>query len=452
MASALSLTGLGAYATFGRNPHEEGPATTSTQPLVLPPKEQMTYRTNKHGEKVSLLGFGCMRYPVMAGESSPRSAKIDKDKAFALVDCALEHGVNYFDTAWGYHQGASEEVTGLALQRHPRESFNIATKMPSYLSPTLSQAKEIFSTQLKKCRVEYFDYYLLHTLSTVEAYQKTYEQEKVLDFLLAERKAGRIRNLGWSFHGTSDMLTYVLNTGVDWDFAMIQLNYHDLLYKFIQPKRRVLAEPAPAKWMYETMVASGLPLIIMEPLLGGRLARLNKQALQILQQENPTASAASWAFRYVGGLPNIMTVLSGMTYMEHLKDNLVTYAPHVPMSRHEHTILKAALDAFVVAENIPCTTCGYCMPCPYGVDIPKVFRHHNDCLDDNLVPKHAGGREDANVRKAYLVRMRKRMPMLRTALHCTGCKECVRKCPQFIDIPEEMAKLGRLLQEQHWQV
>ncbi|MBQ9452009.1 MAG: aldo/keto reductase [Desulfovibrio sp.] len=417
--------------------------------LPEPPSDAMTYRTNpSSGDKVSLLGFGCMRYPVMSGETSPRSPRIDENAALALVDYALAHGVNYFDTAWGYHGGASESFTGRALRRHPREKFFLATKMPSYLNPTLAQAKDIFFSQLKKCQVEYFDYYLLHTLSTVSNYQETYEKEKVLDFLLEQKQQGRIRNLGWSFHGDKAMLEYVLARDVPWDFAMIQLNYHDLLYQYIPPPYRNQPSPAPAQWMFEKMVASNLPLIIMEPLLGGRLARLNKKSLNILQAEHPQSTAASWAFRYVGGLPNILTVLSGMTYMEHLQDNLRSYAPLQPLSEHETQVLRKALNAFVVADNIRCTTCGYCMPCPYGVDIPAVFRHHNDCLDDDMVPRDARSAEYAQARHAYLVRLARRVPELRTASHCIGCGKCVKLCPQFIDIPNEMVKIAKFLEDQ----
>ena len=199
--------------------------------------------------------------------------------------------------------------------------------------------------------------------------------------------------------------------------------------------------------MYETLLASGLPLVIMEPLLGGRLARLNRKALRILQTQDPQATAASWAFRYVGGLPNVLTVLTGMTYMEHLQDNLRTFAPLVPFSEQESATLKKALDAFVTADNIRCTTCGYCMPCPYGVDIPTVFRHHNDCLDDEQVPAGERSPEYDAARRHYLVTLARRVPELRSASRCTGCGKCVKKCPQFIDIPGEMAKLAKLLED-----
>lgn len=447
-AAAGGMAGLGALATYQHThpvPTKMG-AGISVAGRAEPDREKMTYsHVSRSGDAVSLLGFGCMRYPVQANENSPRSPNIDEKAAFALVDYALDHGVNYFDTAWGYHNGASQIVTGKALQRHPREKFFLATKMPGYMYPTLTKAKEIFATQLKNCQVEYFDYYLLHNLSLVPNYQRAYEKEGVLDYLLEEKKQGRIRNLGWSFHGDKAMLEYVLSRDVPWDFCMIQVNYHDLLHELVPSAviRKNVPQPAPAAWMLEKVVASGLPFVVMEPLLGGRLARLNRTSVTILQAARPADTMASWAFRYVAGLPHVMTILSGMTYMEHLQDNLHTFSPYAPLSADEQRILKKALDAFVVADNIRCTTCGYCMPCPYGVDIPAVFKHHNDCLDDHAVPTDVRHAQYAENRHRYLASLARRIPELRTASHCIGCGQCVQQCPQFIDIPEEMAKLAK---------
>jgi len=199
--------------------------------------------------------------------------------------------------------------------------------MPGYLNPTREKAEEIFRTQLERFQVEYFDYYLLHAVRSVPSYKQAYEDAGVLDFLLKQREAGRIRNLGWSFHGDKETLEYLLSRKVYWDFALVQLNYHDILYEY-KPQKFLLQDPshppAAPRWVLEQMATTDLPLMVMEPLLGGRLARLNKKALTVLQEERPQASAASWAFRYSGGLRNVMTVLSGMTYMEHLQDNLRT--------------------------------------------------------------------------------------------------------------------------------
>jgi predicted aldo/keto reductase-like oxidoreductase len=199
--------------------------------------------------------------------------------------------------------------------------------------------------------------------------------------------------------------------------------------------------------MLDTIAASGLPFVVMEPLLGGRLARLNGKALNILQNEQPEHTAASWAFRYVAGLPNVLTILSGMTYKEHLQDNLATFSPYIPLSNHEHMILKKALDVFVKGNNIRCTTCGYCMPCQYGVDIPTVFKHYNDCLDDDLVPKDSRSASYDEARRGYLTSLARRIPEFRSAAHCTGCGQCLPQCPQFINIPEEMDKIAKYTEQ-----
>jgi predicted aldo/keto reductase-like oxidoreductase len=320
--------------------------------------------------------------------------------------------------------------------------------MPSSRDPTLDEAKKIFETQLARCQVDYFDYYLLHSVSTVKQYRQIYEINGVLDYLLEMKRAGRIRNFGWSFHGDRPMLEYILSRDVHWDCAQLQLNYHDLLNRYIplifSPYRA--SEPAPVQWMLETMLQTGIPLLVMEPLLGGRLARLNRKALAILQEENPRAGAASWAFRYVAGLPNILTVLSGMTYMEHLQDNLRTYAPFEPLSDREEAALKRALDIFITQENIPCTACYYCMPCPYGIDIPAVFTHYNHCVDDEYIPKGSRDADYAKARRAFLVGYDRSVPEIRQAFRCTGCGKCMPPCPQRINIPDQLARLGKFVE------
>jgi len=424
--------------------------------LPEPPTDQMTYRINpRNGDRISLLGFGCMRFPVMPTADTPRSPEIDEAAAFRMVDYAIAHGVNYFDTAWPYHGGMSEVVAGKALKRHPRQSFYLCDKMPGYLTPTLDKAKEIFRTQLERCQVEYFDYYLLHSLRSVESYKQTYEEEGVLDFLLEQRAAGRIRNLGWSFHGDKETLEYLLSRKTTWDFALVQLNYHDILHEY-KPQTFLLRDPthppAEPRWVLEKMAATDIPLMVMEPLLGGRLARLNKKALTVLQEERPQASAASWAFRYAGALPHVLTVLSGMTYMEHLQDNLRSYAPLEPLSEREMGTLRRALAIFATQENIPCTACGYCMPCPYGVDIPSVFTHYNRCVDDEHVPKDGQNAEYAKARRDFLVGYDRSVPELRQAIRCTGCNECMKHCPQEINISQEMARLGKFVEQLRRQV
>jgi len=416
---------------------------------ALPDIKETTYRLNpKNGDKVSLLGFGCMRFPVLPEATAPNSPQIDEAASFRLIDRALEAGVNFFDTSWLYHGGQSEVVMGRALKRHPRDSYFISDKMPP-VNPDLAQAKEIFQGHLDRLQTDYIDYYLLHSLSTKEGYQTVYERNGVLDYLLEEKAAGRIRNLGWSFHGDEECLDYVLGLPQEWDFAMLQLNYHDLLHEY-EPQSFVasrLAAPATPKWAFERLKPTGIPLLVMEPLLGGRLARLSRKALTILQQERPQDSAASWAFRYVGSLPNVLSVLSGMTYLEHLEDNLRTYGPLEPLSDRELAVLQKALATFISQEVVRCTTCGYCTPCRYGIDIPGVFSHFNRCVDDDRIPRGERNADYERARRAYLVGYDRSVTELAQAERCTGCNECLPRCPQRLDIPGELARLGRFAEQ-----
>ncbi|MDR1776244.1 MAG: aldo/keto reductase [Desulfovibrio sp.] len=442
-AVALGLDKLGVFP--GQNPQRPEPAA-----------EAMARRRNPgNGDDISLLGYGCMRLPMLPRAIAPNGPEIDEAAALRLIDHAMAHGVNYFDTAYPYHKGMSEVVVGKALSRYPRNSFYLADKMPTFLNPDLAAAKEIFATQLERCQVEYFDYYLLHNIQTAAAYRKVYEENGVLDFLLREKAAGRIRNLGWSFHGDKEALEYLLSRDTRWDFALVQFNYHDILHGYAARPgggRSTGAEPAPSLWLMEKMVASGIPMMLMEPLLGGRLARLNKKTLAILQAERPQASAASWAFRYAASLPNVLTILTGMTYMEHLQDNLHTFCPLEPFSEKDLAALKKALDGFLSQENIRCTACGYCMPCPYGVDIPALFTHYNRCVDDEHIPRGARNAEYDRARRAFLVGYDRSVPELRQAGRCTGCAKCIPLCPQKIDIVQEMARIGKFVETLKTQV
>ncbi|MDR1612628.1 MAG: aldo/keto reductase, partial [Planctomycetota bacterium] len=347
-----------------------GGKASSTEPGA------MTCRVNpKNGDKLSLLGYGCMRFPLLPSAGTPYSSEVDEAAAVRLIDFAIEHGVNFFDSAYVYHGGRSEVIMGNALKRRKRSDYFISTKMPTLLNPTLEEAGKIFSTQLERCQTEYFDYYLLHGVTSAEGVKQVYEDRGVLEYLLKEKSAGRIRNLGFSFHGDKECLEYLLSRHVDWDIALVQLNYHDLLREYRPPGwlAEQLAAPAKPRWILERMSRTDIPLMVMEPLLGGRLAKLTRKAVAVLQEEAPDVSAASWAFRYVASIPNVAVVLSGMTLMEHLRDNIKTFSPLNPITERETAVLQRALDSFVNPDIIPCTACGYCMPCPYGVDIPAVF-------------------------------------------------------------------------------
>lgn len=443
MLKTVGLGALGAALAYSGLSELGAPTgRADAQPSSVP--GTMTYRTHpKNGDKISLLGYGCMRLPLVSGTTN--NSEIDEAAAIALIDHAIESGVNFFDTAWMYHQGMSAVVMGKALKRHPRASHFMSNKMPTGLNPTLDEAKSMFVQQLERCETAYFDYYLLHAVMSTASYRAVYEEGGVLDYLLAEKAAGRIRNLGFSFHGDQACLEYLLSRDVDWDIALVQLNYHDLLGEYRPPAwlSSSLDSPlATPQWILGKMTETDIPLMVMEPLLGGRLARLNRKAVDVLQDEIPDASAASWAFRYVASIPNVLTVLSGMTYMEHLQDNVKTFSPLHPLNEVELAVLKRALGYFMNPDIIPCTTCGYCMPCPYGVDIPTTFLHYNNCLDNETIPSGARSAEYERARRAYLVGYDRAVSELRQAQRCTECGVCKKECPQQIDIASEIARLG----------
>ena len=396
------------------------------------PTDQMEYRTNPHtGDRVSLLGYGCMRWPVHTGADGQQ--EIDQEKVNELVDFAIAHGVNYFDTAPVYIRGWSEGATGKALARHPRDKWFIATKASRDV--TLEEGKFMYQNSMKELQVDYLDYYLLHSVgSSIESFHKRFVDNGFLDFLLEERAAGRIRNLGWSFHGQKEVFDYVLAfRDIQWDFCQIQLNYQDWTIP--------IGASIDAKYLYDELVKKNVPAIIMEPLLGGRLARVPAQVLAMMKEIHPDDTAAKWAFRFAGTPSGVLTVLSGMVYMEHLQENLRTYAPFTPMTEAEYAVLDDASDILANADYIQCTTCEYCMPCPYGLDIPQVFAHYNKCVSAGQMLKSSGDENYKAARRAFLVGYDRSVPKLRQANHCINCDQCLPKCPQGLRIPTEMAKV-----------
>ncbi|MDO5295827.1 MAG: aldo/keto reductase [bacterium] len=418
------------------------PSVNAPQAAASVSPEQLTYRTDpRTGKKISMLGFGCMRFPTLPDPNNPDNKIIDEENAYKLVDYAWSHGINYYDTAHFYHNSTSEIMIGKALSRYPRSSFFLADKMPTPLITSLDYAKEIFEGQLKKCQVDYFDYYLLHNLSDLEVTKRVYVEYGVLDYLLEQKKQGRIRSLGWSFHGNKELFTYALNDlAKDWDFVQIQMNYHDWLYGDAARGKELI----PAKWMYDQLAERNIPVVIMEPLLGGRLARLNQQAVEILKAADPEATPASWAFRFFANYPHVLTVLSGMTYMEHLQENLRTFSPLKPFSEAEQITLEKALQAFRSTWSIPCTECNYCMPCPYGVNIPGVFNHYNKCVAQNRLPSNAQDPEYRKYRREFLIDYNRSLNPLQQADRCIACGKCLPACPQKIPIPAEMQKIYQL--------
>ncbi|MDR0982470.1 MAG: aldo/keto reductase [Culturomica sp.] len=432
LGAGVAVTG---GALYGFTPDIKAANTTSSSKLSGEvPTNKMTYRTNPHsGDHVSLLGYGCMRWPFRQKPGS-KEEEPDQETINRLVDYAIEHGVNYFDTAPVYMRGLSEACAGIALKRHPRDKFLIATKLSNMRDFSFEQSKEMYLQSFKNLQVDHIDYYLLHSLGSVENCKKRFIDNGMVDFLVKERKAGRIRNLGWSFHGEVEAFDYMLAQDIQWDFAQIQLNYID--WKNADTSWNVNAE-----YLYDELVKHNVPAVIMEPLLGGRLANLPYHSLKLLKEMDINATPAEWAFRYAGTPEHVLTVLSGMVYMEHLQENIRTYSPLEPVNAEEDKVLQKIALQMKNSDFIPCTTCQYCMPCPYGIDIPSVFSHYNKCVNDNLLPKDAQDPNYREARRAFLVGYDRQVPKLRQASHCIGCDVCRSKCPQRINIPQEMSRI-----------
>lgn len=407
------------------------------------PTDKMSMRADAHGQQVSLLGFGMMRLPVEGGgdlRSNP-DAKLDQEAINQLVDYAIEHGVNYFDTAPVYLKGMSEEATGIALSRHPRDKWLVATKLSNFRNWTPEASLKMYHESFEKLQVNHIDYYLLHSFGGVSDgksdFEKRFVDNGMLEFLLKEREAGRIRNLGWSFHGEQSEFDKVvaLHDKYHWDFAQIQMNYVDWHYAHeIEP------ENVNAEHLYNSLAERNIPIVIMEPLLGGRLGTLNEHMASLLKQQNPDRSLASWAFRHLAMFPHILTALSGMNLMEHLQDNIRSCSPAEPLSEADMALLDRVADEFAHFPAIPCTNCQYCMPCPYGLDIPKIFEHYNKCLSEGNVVSEGTveQREFRRARKAFLTSYDASVSRLRQADHCIDCGECLKHCPQHIQIPQKM--------------
>lgn len=414
-----------------------------------PPKGQMTYRTNHNtNDKVSILGFGMMRLPVVGGAlgASGREdpdAPLDQEMINRQIDYALEHGINYFDTSPAYCKGRSEEATGIALARHKRTDYFIATKLSNFAPETWpeKESKAMFEQSLKYLQTDYVDYLLLHSVGggddCYQMFNQRYMDNGILDWLVEQKKKGRIRNLGFSFHGDQkifDMLLKWMDEGkYHWDFVQIEMNYLDWEYA-----QQINDRNVDAKYLYEELTKRNIPAVVMEPLLGGRLANLPDRIVEQMKRREPDRSVASWAFRFCGTFPNVLTSLSGMTYMEHLKDNLLSHCPLKPLTDEELKFLANIAKQVYDLKNIPCTGCQYCMPCPYGIDIPSIFAHYNKCIKEGNLARNSKDEEYARMRRAFLIGYDRSVPKLRQALHCIGCNQCSPHCPQRIHIPEQM--------------
>lgn len=409
------------------------------------PTDRMTHRVNPTtGDKVSLLGYGCMRWPTIPDPEKPGEDQIDQDEVNRLVDFALAHGVNYFDTSPAYCKGRSENAVGIALSRHPRDSYFIATKLSNFDPSTWSRQKseQMYRDSLRLLRTDHIDYMLLHAVGMgnepFKEFNARYIDNGMLDFLAAERAAGRIRNLGFSYHGDIRLFDMLLDwhDKYKWDFVQIQLNYLDW-----EHAREINPRNTNAEYLYNELAKRDIPAVIMEPLLGGRLSKLPDHVVKMLKEQEPQKSVASWAFRYAGTYPKVLTVLSGMTYMDHLQDNLRSFCPLVPLTDGQTSFLHKLAGIIAGYPTVPCNECQYCMPCPYGLDIPAIFSHYNKCVNQGQVPDSPEAENYAEARRRFLAGYDKAVPKIRQASHCVGCRECVGHCPQKIDIPGELARV-----------
>ena len=447
--SFLKLLGGGSLATAaslaGCKSKTESEAVEEYKKQVEPPVGKMTYRINPTTkDKVSLLGYGMMRLP----SKTENKDDYDQEMINRQVDYAIEHGVNYFDTSPVYCQGKSETCTGIALSRHKRSEYFIATKLSNFNPATQSREASIamYENSMKQLQVDYIDYYLLHSIGGggMEAFNARYINNGMLDFCVEERKKGRIRNLGFSYHGDIEVFNWLLSMHdkYKWDFVQIELNYLDWDYADEINNRNT-----DASYLYVELQKRGIPAVIMEPLLGGRLANLPQYIATELKKRDPERSVASWAFRYAGTPVGVLTVLSGMTYMEHLKDNLLSYCPLVPLTQEEMSYLdKDIAERIVGLENIPCNDCKYCMPCPYGLDIPAIFVHYNKCKNEGTLPGLKMDDEYRRLRRNYLIGLDRAVPRMRQADHCIGCGQCEPHCPQNIRIVRELQRISEYVE------
>ena len=407
----------------------------------------MTYRFTADGQKISLLGYGAMRLATVDGKhangwaAGSSKAEIDQPLLNRQVKALLDGGVNYFDTSPAYCRGESERRLGeaLAASGYSRDSYPVATKLSNFAPQQypLAEAKKMFADSLKFLRTDYVDFYLLHAIGNggFETFSKRYIENGAVDWCCEQREKRVVRHLGFSFHGDPKAFEWCMeNHGkYKWDFCQIQMNYVDWRHAKAVNDRNLDAEH-----LYKTLTDRKIPVVIMEPLLGGRLARYNWALAQELTPRDPSATLAKWAFRFCGTYPNVMTILSGMTRTEQIEENIATFSPLKPCSAGELDALERAAQALLKLNTVPCNNCNYCMPCPYGLDIPTILTFKNSLLAN----------KEKMSAKAALERYREMIPEeLRRADHCTGCRRCNPHCPQQIDIPKEMAAIDKMIDE-----
>ncbi len=375
----------------------------------------MIYRDFK-GKKISLYGMGAMRLPVVEGDDS----RIDESATFEMVDYAMEHGVNYYDTAWGYHGGNSERVMGRALARYPRESYYLADKFPGYDLSNMDKVEEIFEEQLRKCGVDHFDFYLFHNVCELNIDSYLDPKYGIHDYLMEQKRNGRITHLGFSVHGSFEVMRRFLDAyGKDMEFCQVQLNYVD--WEFQDAKAKI-----------ELLRSMGIPCWVMEPVRGGRLANLADPEAAVLRAMRPDEAPVAWAFRFLQSMPEVTVVLSGSSNMEQMRQNIAICEEDRPLDGKEMEGLISLARNMVDAKSVPCTACKYCLShCPKGIDIPRMIELYNEHV-------FTGGGFIAPMALAAV-------PADRQPSACIGCGKCADVCPQQIDIPGIMKDFAQKL-------
>lgn len=357
--------------------------------------------------EVSLLGLGTMRLPCKTPLKREANPIINYQKAQELVDLAYQNGVNYYDTAYMYHVGKSEKFIGTALKKYPRDSYFLADKLPIWLCPKKSDMEKVFQKQLDRTGHSYFDFYLLHSLNK-DSFDKC-EKFGAYDFLLKKKESGQIKNIGFSFHGTVEALREIV-AAHKWDFAQIQMNYLDW-------------KNQDAKTQYEILTEAGIPVIVMEPVRGGKLADVSADIEEMFKKARPDSSVASWAMRFVASHDNVLTVLSGMNSVEQMMDNIDTFTDFEPFDDREYKICENAAAMMNKSEVIPCTGCDYCADCPKGVKISSIFAAYNNIKTGELTKE-----KGMEIYNSIDVK----------ADACVFCGKCMGHCPQSIKIPDIM--------------
>ena len=362
---------------------------------------------------LSALGFGAMRLPVLDGKDS----RIDKKETFRMVDEAMAKGINYYDTAWGYHGGNSEIVMGEALAKYPRNSYYLATKFPGYDVSNMPKVKEIFEKQLEKTGVEYFDFYLFHNVCEMNINEYLDPKFGIFDYLMEQKRKGRIRHLGFSCHGEMNGLKRFLTAyGEHMEFCQIQLNWLDWEFQHGKEKVAFLNE-----WK--------IPIWVMEPLRGGKLAKLDEASEKTLKSLRPDEEIPAWAFRFLLSVPGVTMILSGMSTFEQLQANLKTFEEEKPLKTEENAALSKVAERMLSRKSIPCTACHYCVShCPQGLDIPRLISLYNE----HLLTEEDGG-------MAFIAPMAlMAIPEEKRPVSCLHCQSCEQVCPQQIHISDFM--------------